>query len=147
MNSEASTARTALERCDILGEISEEADCLARPFATKAMQRVNAIVAEWMQEAGMSVTRDAIGNLIGRYEGDSAVAKTLVLGSHLDSVRDAGRYDGPLGVMVAIACVQRAACARGAAAVRHRGCRLRGRRGHALLALVPGQQGHYRHVR
>ena len=55
----------------------------------------------------MQVEQDAIGNLIGRYEGSSAAAKTFVLGSHLDSVRDAGRYDGPLGVMVALACVQR----------------------------------------
>jgi len=107
MNSEAATARIVMERCDILGGISEEVGCLTRPFATKAMQRVNDTVAAWMQEAGMRVTRDAIGNLIGRYEGRSAAAKTLVLGSHLDSVRDAGRYDGPLGVMVALACVQR----------------------------------------
>jgi allantoate deiminase len=45
-----------------------------------------------------------MGNLIGRYEGDGS--KTLVFGSHLDTVRDAGRYDGILGVMIAIACVQ-----------------------------------------
>ena len=107
MSSEEATARTVMERCDILGGISEEADCLTRPFATRAMQRVNTTVAKWMQEAGMSVTRDAIGNLIGRYEGSLEAAKTLVLGSHLDSVRDAGRYDGPLGVMIALACVQR----------------------------------------
>ena len=107
MSNEAVTARTVMEWCDTLGGISEEADCLARPFATKAMQRANAVVARWMQEAGISVTHDAIGNLIGRYEGSSSGGKTLVLGSHLDSVRDAGKYDGPLGVLVAIACVQR----------------------------------------
>jgi allantoate deiminase len=103
----AASARTVMERCDALGEISEEAHCLSRPFATHAMQRVNALVAAWMQEAGMRVERDAIGNLVGRCEGSSTGAKTLVLGSHLDSVRDAGKYDGPLGVMVALACVQR----------------------------------------
>lgn len=107
MNNEAPAARTVMERCDILGAISEEQERLARPFATRAMQRVNALVAGWMQEAGMSVAQDAIGNLVGRYEGSSAGSQTLVLGSHLDSVRDAGKYDGPLGVLVALACVQR----------------------------------------
>ena len=62
-------------------------------------------MGDWMRAAGMDVRRDAIGNLIGRYEG--AGPRTLVLGSHLDTVRDAGRYDGPLGVLVALACVER----------------------------------------
>lgn len=56
------------------------------------MDEVNNIVAGWMQMAGMSTRRDEIGNLIGRYEGEGA--KTLILGSHLDTVRDAGKYDG-----------------------------------------------------
>jgi hydantoinase/carbamoylase family amidase len=55
----------------------------------------------------MSVRRDNIGNMIGRYEAAAAGGPALLLGSHLDSVRDAGKYDGPLGVVVAIAAVQR----------------------------------------
>jgi allantoate deiminase len=58
-----------------------------------------------MREAGMTHREDNIGNLRGRFEG--AGENTLLLGSHLDSVRNAGKYDGPLGVMVAIAAVQR----------------------------------------
>ena len=54
----------------------------------------------------MTVREDAIGNVIGRYEGASPEGKTLLLGSHLDTVRDAGKFDGPLGVAVAIACVE-----------------------------------------
>ena len=54
----------------------------------------------------MSQSRDNIGNLRGRYEGANGARTTLLLGSHLDSVRDAGKYDGPLGVLVAIAVVQ-----------------------------------------
>ncbi|HEV2474445.1 MAG TPA: allantoate amidohydrolase [Ktedonobacteraceae bacterium] len=107
MSSEAAMARTVMEWCEVLGAISEEPDCLSRPFATQAMRRANATVSAWMRDAGMQVEQDAIGNLIGRYEGSSTLAKTLVLGSHLDSVRDAGKYDGPLGVMIALACVQR----------------------------------------
>jgi allantoate deiminase len=58
-----------------------------------------------MREAGMEVGRDNIGNLRGRYEGANGVHETLLLGSHLDSVSDAGKYDGPLGVLVGIAAV------------------------------------------
>jgi allantoate deiminase len=101
-------AETVMERCDILATFSEEPDRLTRPFASGAMRRAHEHVSRWMTEAGMTtVRRDNIGNLRGRYEGDADVAPTLILGSHLDSVRNAGKYDGPLGVMVAIAAVQR----------------------------------------
>lgn len=96
-----------MERCDVLGGISEEPGLLVRPYGSAAMRRVDEIVAGWMRDAGMSVRRDAIGNLIGRYEAREGGRGTLVLGSHLDTVRDAGRYDGPLGVLVALACVER----------------------------------------
>jgi allantoate deiminase len=59
-----------------------------------------------MRGAGMAVTRDNIGNLRGRYEGAKGAHRTLLIGSHLDSVRDAGKYDGPLGVLVGIAAIQ-----------------------------------------
>lgn len=101
------SARIVMERCEILSSISEEADCLTRRFATPAMRKVNELVATWMRAAGMTVQVDAIGNIIGRYEAAIPEAKTLLLGSHLDTVRDAGKYDGPLGVMVALACVER----------------------------------------
>src|SRR5579863_8205739 len=103
----ASTARTIMERCDILGSYSEESERLTRRFATPAMQQVNTAVAAWMRAADMNVRQDPIGNLIGRYAAHSTNAKTLLLGSHLDSVRDAGKYDGPLGVLTALACVER----------------------------------------
>jgi allantoate deiminase len=93
-----------MERCDALGHISEEPNLLVRPYGSGAMQRANDTVANWMRNAGMTVRRDAVGNLIGRYEGTGD--KTLILGSHLDTVRDAGKYDGILGVMVALACVE-----------------------------------------
>jgi len=77
------------------------------------MKRANALVASWMREAGMNVGVDAIGNLIGRFGATFSKSKTknqkskiLILGSHLDTVRNAGKFDGPLGVLVAIACIQ-----------------------------------------
>jgi allantoate deiminase len=96
-----------MERCDVLRGCSEEPDRLIRPFASEAMRRAHDHVTWWMREAGMSIRQDNIGNLRGRYEGAPGADSTLLLGSHLDSVRDAGKYDGPLGVMVALAAVQR----------------------------------------
>jgi allantoate deiminase len=98
-------ASTVMERCELLGDVSEEAGALTRPYGSQAMREANEIVSEWMQGAGMTVSQDGIGNLIGLYQGTGD--KTLVLGSHLDTVRDAGKYDGQMGVLVALACVQR----------------------------------------
>ena len=98
-------AKTVMERCDLLGDISEDDGALTRPFGSPAMREVEKVVTGWMREAGMAVRRDAIGNLVGRYEGVGE--ETLILGSHLDTVRDAGKYDGQLGVLVALASVQR----------------------------------------
>jgi allantoate deiminase len=97
--------RIVIERCHYLAECTEEPGAITRPFASDAMKRAQALVGDWMSEAGMSVRRDNIGNLRARYEGTGDA--TLLLGSHLDSVRNAGKYDGPLGVIVAIAAVQR----------------------------------------
>ena len=91
----------------MLGGCSEEPDRLTRPFASDAMRRAHEHVTTWMRDAGMTVRKDNIGNLRGRYEGAAGADSTLLLGSHLDSVPDAGRYDGPLGVMVSLAAVQR----------------------------------------
>ena len=97
--------RIVIERCHYLAECTEEPGAITRPFASDAMRCAHVLVGDWMREAGMTVRRDNIGNLRGRYAGTRD--STLLLGSHLDSVRDAGKYDGPLGVIVAIAAVQR----------------------------------------
>jgi allantoate deiminase len=112
-------ATTVMQRLEALGRISDDPARLTRTFCSPAMRRANNLVGSWMRQAGMTVRKDAIGNLIGSYDGESPkskvqspkssqnpAAKTLLLGSHLDTVRDAGKFDGPLGVLTAIACVQ-----------------------------------------
>ena len=96
----------AVERCDRLGlpPYSDSADGLYRAYLTPAYAASQQLVARWMAQAGMAVRIDAAGNLIGRYEG-TGDGPPLIVGSHLDSVRDAGRYDGPLGIMLGIECV------------------------------------------
>lgn len=101
----AADADTVLARCDALAAFTEEDGKITRRFATPALRAAGDAVEEWMRAAGMTTRRDAIGNVIGRLEGEGP--GTLLLGSHLDSIRDAGRYDGPLGIVVAIACAER----------------------------------------
>jgi len=101
------SALLVLERSALLGGISEEPDRLTRRFATEALAHAGEVVAVWLREAGMSVRRDNAGNVVGRYDADRTGRRTLIVGSHLDSVRDAGRFDGPLGVLVGIAAVER----------------------------------------
>jgi len=90
---------------DQLGRISDDAGGLTRTFLSPAMRRANAQVARWMAAAGLAVREDAMGNLIGRVEGSSPRAPTLWLGSHLDTVPRAGRFDGALGVLAPIAAL------------------------------------------
>src|SRR6266850_3784987 len=101
-------AQTVMRRIEALAKISDEPGRLTRTFCSPAMRKANKLVGSWMREAGMEVRQDAIGNLIGHYPAkNQKSSQLLLLGSHLDTVRDAGRFDGPLGVLVAIACIQR----------------------------------------
>ena len=93
-----------MDRLQRLAGFSDERDRLTRlylaPSYVAAMDRVR----EWMEEAGMRAHVDAVGNVIGRY-GD-ATGPALVLGSHYDTVRNAGWYDGNLGVIAAITAIE-----------------------------------------
>jgi len=100
------TAAGVLARAAALGEISEEPGRLTRRFATPAMTRAADLVTGWMEDAGLAVRRDAVGNVIGRTRGSGP---PFVVGSHLDTVPNAGRYDGPLGILSALAVVERLA--------------------------------------
>jgi allantoate deiminase len=95
-----------MDRVEALARITDEPRRLTRAFCSPAMRRANDLVAEWMRQAGMRVREDAIGNAIGRYPARQANAKTLLIGSHLDTVADAGKFDGALGVILGIACVE-----------------------------------------
>lgn len=102
----ADAAARVMARCDALAEISETPGSLTRVYLSPEQLRTNALVGKWMAAAGMQVWQDSVGNICGRYEGQQVGAKALLLGSHLDTVRNAGRYDGMLGVLTAIETVQ-----------------------------------------
>ncbi|OGA04057.1 MAG: Zn-dependent hydrolase [Betaproteobacteria bacterium RIFCSPLOWO2_02_FULL_62_17] len=102
----AINARRVMERCDALARHSEDPGKLTRVFLSAQHRACAQAVIGWMHDAGMQARMDAIGNVLGRYEGTQSGLPSLLLGSHLDTVRDAGRYDGMLGVITAIECVQ-----------------------------------------
>jgi allantoate deiminase len=95
-----------LARCDVLARFSEVPDKITRTCLCDAMHQVHACLGDWMRQAGMTVRLDAAGNLIGHYEAARPDAATFLIGSHLDSVPDAGKYDGILGVLLGVAVVQ-----------------------------------------
>jgi allantoate deiminase len=92
-------------RIDELAAISEMSGQLTRIFLTQEHRAAAELVLGWMRSAGMRAHLDAIGNVCGRYEGEVAGLPCLMLGSHYDTVRDAGKWDGPLGLITAISCV------------------------------------------
>lgn len=94
-----------VSRINQLGAISESSEHLARIFLSPEHRIAADLIMSWMKDAGMVAHLDAIGNVCGRYEGDRPGLPCLMLGSHYDTVRDAGKWDGPLGVITAIACV------------------------------------------
>lgn len=98
-------AERVMVRADALAAISETPDALTRVYLSPQHLQANQQVGEWMRQAGMTVWQDSVGNICGRYEGAQEGAQAVLLGSHLDTVRNAGRYDGMLGVLTAIEVV------------------------------------------
>lgn len=93
-------------RLDELAQVTELEDGLCRRSYTPQHKQANELVRSWMEEAGMDYRQDTAGNIIGRYEGVSEGLPAILIGSHLDTVVMAGKYDGMLGVVTGIACVQ-----------------------------------------
>ena len=104
LEAERAAARV-MARCDELAAISSTPGQLTRVYLSPEHLRANRLVGDWMCELGMKVWQDSVGNICGRYEGQQPAAPALLLGSHLDTVRNAGRYDGMLGVLTALEVV------------------------------------------
>ncbi len=94
-----------LERCNELGAISEDPLVLTRRYLTPQHRQAAERIAGWMHAAGMAVAIDVLGNVVGRYAADRDGAPVVMTGSHLDSVVNAGCYDGLFGILCAIEAV------------------------------------------
>lgn len=101
-----SAAQSLSRRLRELSRISDEPGRLTRTFLSPAMARANRQVASWMRAAGLRTRVDAVGNLIGTTATSGRRRPVLLLGSHLDTVRDAGRFDGALGVLLPIVALE-----------------------------------------
>lgn len=96
----------AWERLEVLGGISDHPPGLTRSFLSPANKSAAARVMGWMAEAGLAVSHDALGNICGRHDCPGSGCPPLLIGSHLDTVIDAGKYDGALGILVALAALE-----------------------------------------
>ncbi|SOZ34567.1 Zn-dependent hydrolase [Cupriavidus neocaledonicus] len=103
----AALGDTILAHADALARFSDMEGGLTCAYLTPAHRAVQALLAQWMEAAGMQVRIDVIGNVIGRYAADPAVpdARALLTGSHFDTVRNGGRYDGRLGILLPVAVI------------------------------------------
>jgi allantoate deiminase/N-carbamoyl-L-amino-acid hydrolase len=95
-----------LRQADLLAGITEEPGRITRTYLTPQHREAGELIAGWMRDAGMEAHFDALGNVVGRYPAVHADAPVLLTGSHMDSVVDAGRYDGVFGILSPIACVR-----------------------------------------
>ncbi len=103
----AAAARRVMGRCDELARVSAAPGRIERVHLSPEHARVNRLTAEWMREVGLRSSQDAAGNLLGRLAPpDAPDAPALLLGSHLDTVPDAGRFDGIVGVLMALEVVR-----------------------------------------
>jgi N-carbamoyl-L-amino-acid hydrolase len=102
----AALGKHIVARCDELARFSEEPGGLTCTYFSEAHRAVAAQLQSWMQAAGLETEIDVVGNVSGRYRSADPRAKTLIVGSHYDTVRNAGRYDGRLGIVTALAVAE-----------------------------------------
>jgi allantoate deiminase len=99
------SGKAVMARLDALAQFSSEPNALTRLYLSAEHKSAALRTQVWMQQAGMDASIDAVANIVGRYEGREPGLPVLLLGSHIDTVRDAGKYDGCFGVIAAIQAV------------------------------------------
>ena len=99
-------AEEVIARCRTLAGFSEDQGSTRRTFLSPPMHDCHAEITKWMAAVGAVVRIDAAGNLRGFYGGAESKSPRLLLGSHLDTVPNAGAYDGVLGVVLAVALLE-----------------------------------------
>ena len=102
----ARLAEEVIVRCEKLATFSEDAGGTRRTFLSPPMRDCHREVSSWMNALGMTVSVDAVGNLRGFFAGTSPAAPRILIGSHLDTVPNAGAFDGILGVVLAVELVE-----------------------------------------
>lgn len=99
-------AERVVSRCAVLAGHTEEPGRITRRYLSPPTKAVHLELTRWMQELGMQVRPDAAGNLVGRLGDPAPDTPVLLIGSHIDTVPNAGKYDGVLGVLVGLAVAE-----------------------------------------
>ena len=102
----AKLAEQVIARCRKLATFSEDARGTRRTFLSAPIRDCHREVSSWMKALDMNVSIDAVGNLRGLYAGTSSSTPRMLIGSHLDTVPNAGAFDGILGVVLAVSLVE-----------------------------------------
>ena len=95
------------KRIQELALYSDEKDYLSRAFGTGAFIKCRDKIESWMTEAGLQTSTDNMGNVRGKLTPEKEDAKTFVIGSHFDTVVNAGKYDGILGIITGLAIIEK----------------------------------------
>ena len=106
MNNELQRAEKILQRINELASISEDTGCITRTYGTKAFIEGRNKVEQWMKETGLQTRTDNIGNVRGKLLSKNKNAKTFVIASHIDTIINAGKFDGPLGVLIGLDLIE-----------------------------------------
>jgi len=99
-------AKETIDRCNKLAGFSEVLGSTRRTFLSPPMRECHREIARWLEPLGVKTRIDAAGNLRGFYPGEESDSPRLLIGSHLDTVPDAGAYDDVLGVVLAVALLE-----------------------------------------
>jgi allantoate deiminase len=102
----ANLAKKVIARCRRLASFSEDGGGTRRTFLSMPMHDCHQEITRWLKAARAEVRADAAGNLRGFYAAEQSTAPRLLLGSHLDTVPNAGAFDGVLGVVIAVALLE-----------------------------------------
>jgi allantoate deiminase len=106
MSNELQRANKILQRINELASISEDEGCITRTYGTKAFIEGRNKVEQWMNAAGLQTGTDNIGNIRGRLLSKNTKAKTFVIASHIDTIINAGKFDGPMGVLIGLDLIE-----------------------------------------
>jgi allantoate deiminase len=106
MSNELQRAERILQQINGLASISEDENCITRTYGTEPFIEGRNKVEQWMKEAGLQTTIDNIGNIRGKLPSKNIHAKTFVIASHVDTVVNAGKFDGPLGVLMGLDIIE-----------------------------------------
>lgn len=102
----AIASQACVDRCDVLAQMTERGGEITRRFLTPPMQLVHHQLTTWAGDLNLASRVDRLGNWFAKRPSNRPAAKTLLIGSHLDTVPNGGRFDGPLGVTIGLAVVE-----------------------------------------